>query len=333
MTEIATPPTLCEIEGLEIAFRLSGGLISPLRQIRAVDGVSLDVRRGEVLAIVGESGCGKTTLARALLGLNAPTAGSVTFEGRALSSMPRRDVARLVQPVFQDPYSSLNPRKTVASIIALPLVVQGIAGANERARLVDEMMALVGLPRRLANAYPSQLSGGQRQRVAIARALVLRPRLVVCDEPTSALDVSVRAQILTLLQDLRRELDLTYVLISHDLAVVQHIASRVAVMYLGRVVEIGEAEAVLGAPRHPYTQLLLGSVMLPDPDHVPPDPGLDGEMPDPTRPPPGCRFHPRCRHAMAACSVEVPVLDGVGEHRAACHLLAVTSTGFTEAQR
>ncbi len=317
---MSTNGHLLQARDLAIEFKVRGGLFRPARRLGAVNHVTLDIRAGEVLAIVGESGCGKTTLAKALLGLQPPTSGEVLFEGQPLSHLNRRSIARLVQPIFQDPYSSLNPRKTVENIIALPLLVQGGSSAADRSKKVEEAMQLVGLPIRLIHAYPSQLSGGQRQRVAIARALITHPRLVVCDEPTSALDVSVQAQILNLLQDLKHEFNLTYVFISHNLSVVQHIADRIAVMYLGRVVELGPAAEVFGEARHPYTQLLLASALRPDPDQRLPDPSLDGEFPDPTAPPPGCYFHPRCQQVMEVCRKQQPQLIGVGSSDVACHL-------------
>ncbi len=315
-----TNGAVIECRDVERRFQIGQGLFAPKRELRAVDGVSLEVRRGEVLAIVGESGCGKTTLARMMLGIMAPSAGEILFDGQALADTDRKSVARRVQPVFQDPYSSLNPRKTLASIISFPLVVHGIGTADERIESATEIMALVGLPPRLLYSYPSQLSGGQRQRVAIARALVMRPEVVVCDEPTSALDVSVQAQILNLLQELRAELGLTYVLISHDLAVVEHLADRVAVMYLGRVVELGTTAAMFDAPRHPYTQALLRSVLTPDPALGLPNLGLNSGFPDPLDPPSGCRFHPRCPDAMAACAARAPVPFGAADAMVECHL-------------
>jgi len=248
---------LIEMRNIERRFRLGGHLFGGGRDLRAVNGVSLAVRKGEVLGIVGESGCGKSTLARMLLGLLTPSAGEILFDGKAVGGLDPRALARRVQPVFQDPYSSLNPRKTVGAIIRAPLTVHGIGNAKDRRGEVERMMALVGLPKRLHDSYPGQLSGGQRQRVAIARALIMRPEAVICDEPTSALDVSVQSQILNLLQDLQQEFGLTLILISHNLAVVEHIATRVAVMYLGRIVEEEETGALFRAPRHPYTRCVV----------------------------------------------------------------------------
>src|SRR6201995_845899 len=264
------------------------------RVVRAVDGVSFTVNTGEVLGIVGESGCGKSTLARLIMGLLPPSEGGVLVEGRALAGMDRRERARLIQPVFQDPFSSLNPRQRIRDIVGLPLAAQGDLPRARQVDRVMEMLARVGISSEMAERMPSQLSGGQRQRVAIARALVLHPRIVVCDEPTSALDVSVQAQILNLLAELRRELGLTYLFISHNLAVVEYIATEVAVMYLGRIVEQAPAQELFRTPTHPYTQALLASVLTPDPALGIPDVGLGDAYPDPTNIPSGCRFHPRC---------------------------------------
>jgi peptide/nickel transport system ATP-binding protein len=316
-------PPLLELAGVERRFRVSGGLLRPRREVRAVNGVSLAIERGEVLGLVGESGCGKSTLARLMLGLLVPSAGEVRLAGVTLASLQRKGRARRVQPIFQDPYGSLNPRRRVASIIASPLVVHAIGDATERRRRVEEMMALVALPPRLARAFPGQLSGGQRQRVAIARALVMRPELVICDEPTSALDVSVQAQILNLLQELRRKLGLTLVLISHNLAVVEHLATRVAVMYLGRIVETAETRSLFAAPRHPYTQALLASVLAPTPGRPVPEVAMTGGYPNPLDPPPGCPFHPRCPEAMAVCRTTLPLPSPrIGGGRVECHLHA-----------
>jgi peptide/nickel transport system ATP-binding protein len=248
-----------------MTFRVQRGFLRQRQLLHAVRDVSLSVPQGEVLALVGESGSGKTTLGRMLLGLLRPCAGEIRMQGRPLTSLTRLEIARVAQPVFQDPYASLNPRKSIGSIIGLPLGVHRRVEASRYRREVEEMMQLVGLPRALYDNYPSQLSGGQRQRVAIARALINRPPLVVCDEPTSALDVSVQAQILNLLQLLRRELGLSYVLISHNLAVVAHMASRVAVMYQGRIVEEAETDDLFSRPRHPYTRALLAAVLTPEP--------------------------------------------------------------------
>ena len=271
--------------------------------VRAVDGISLVVPSGGVMGIVGESGCGKSTLARIILGLLPPSSGDVLVEGAHLATLDRRARARLIQPVFQDPYSSLNPRHRVRDIVALPLRAQGERDVEGR---VIEMLGRVGLSAALADRFPDQLSGGQRQRVAIARALVLRPRIVVCDEPTSALDVSVQAQILNLLEELRRELGLTLVVISHNLAVVEHIATEVAVMYLGRIVEHAPVEDLFKEPIHPYTKALLASVLTPEPGLGIPDSGLGEGYPDPANIPPGCRFHPRCPIAEDRCRTENP---------------------------
>jgi peptide/nickel transport system ATP-binding protein len=310
---------LLEITDLVCRYPGRRRLFRRAQPVHAVNGVSLTVSEGEVVAVVGESGCGKTTLARAMLGLIKPAAGTVRLDGAPLGDMTRRERARRVLPVFQDPYSSLNPSKTVASIVALPLRPNRIP-AEERRRRVSAMLARVGLDEHHLGRRPGQLSGGQRQRVAIARALIMEPKLVVCDEPTSALDVSVQAQILNLLMDLRRDLRLAYVLISHNLAVVERLADRVAVMYCGRIVEEGPAQEVFANPRHPYTIVLRAAVLSPDPDLALPSSGLGGEAPDPAAPPAGCAFHPRCPHAMARCRVETPVLRQIGGVAVACHL-------------
>jgi peptide/nickel transport system ATP-binding protein len=275
-------------------------------RVVAVDDVSFSIPPGGVLGVVGESGCGKSTLARVILGLLAPDSGEVEIKGRKIAGLDRKARARLIQPVFQDPFSSLNPLTRIRDIVALPLVAQGALGRTEIAHKVDEMLARVGLSAEMGRRLPAELSGGQRQRVAIARALVLRPRIVVCDEPTSALDVSVQAQILNLLAELRRDLGLTYLFISHNLAVVEHVASEVAVMYLGRLVERAPTERLFARSEHPYTKALLASVLTPEPGLGVPDVGLGDTLPDPANIPSGCRFHPRCPAAEPRCATEAP---------------------------
>ena len=323
---------LVRAEDVSVTFTVGDGAFRH-RALHAVDGVSLDIRRGEVLALVGESGCGKTTFARLLLGLLTPTAGQILIDGEPLWRRSRLELATLMQPVFQDPYSSLNPRKPIGSIIALPLRVQRDPHPETWRARVEEMMRLVGLPPRLINSYPNQLSGGQRQRVAIARALINRPQLVVCDEPTSALDVSVQSQILNLLQELREEFGLTYVLITHNLAVVEHMATRVAVMYLGRIVEQTDTRTLFAEPKHPYTRALLQSVLTPDPRQSVPDTRMGAEFPNPIEPPSGCTFHPRCPAAMPPCRHIAPRPLQDGATLLECHLYdpdVGQHTGVTE---
>ena len=297
---------LIDVRGVKRSFRVKQGLFAAARHVAAIDDVSFAVAPGDVLGIVGESGCGKSTLARVILGLLPPTAGEVLVDGRRIAQMDRRERARLIQPVFQDPFSSLNPRRRVRDIVAMPLDAQGDRAGAEVARRVDAMLERVGLSAAQGQRYPAELSGGQRQRVAIARALVLEPRIVVCDEPTSALDVSVQAQILNLLAELRRDLGLTYLFISHNLA----------------IVERRETAALFGAPAHPYTKALLASVLTPEPGLGIPDTGLGDTMPDPSNVPPGCRFHPRCPVAIAACRSQAPALTRVAGGQTECHLVA-----------
>ena len=301
------------------------------RVVKAVDGVSFSLAAGETLAIVGESGCGKSTLARLVLRVIEPTAGGVRFDGRELtgaSAAELRAQRRHLQMVFQDPYGSLNPRMTVGQALDEPLALHGLADAKARPARVAALLEQVGLPGAAAARYPHEFSGGQRQRIAIARALAAGPRVIVCDEPVSALDVSIRAQILNLLAELQARLGLAYLFISHDLAVVRHIATRVGVMYLGRLVEVAGSEQLFQAPRHPYTRALLASVPLPLPAARARAAPLSGDVPSPLAPPPGCHFHTRCPFAEARCRSEVPALEpvssndrgpgGVGGH-VACH--------------
>ena len=314
--------TLLAARGVTRVFSVGQGLFRPKRTLHAVNGVDLDIASGEVLGAVCESGVVKPALAPMFLGLLEPGSGRIDLDGSNLRILNRRAVARHIQPVFQDPYSSLNPRRSIASIVSLPLEVHRIGNASERRRTAIEMLERVGLPPHFADRYPRELSGGQRQRVAIARALVMRPEIVVCDEPTSALDVSVQSQILNLLMDLRREFKLTYVFISHNLAVVEHIATRVAVMYLGRIVELAGTAALFARPKHPYTRALLASVLTPEPGLGIPETGPGLAFPDPLNPPSGCPFHPRCPDRIGICPREMPPLVQTDGGIAACHVHA-----------
>jgi oligopeptide/dipeptide ABC transporter ATP-binding protein len=296
--------------------------------VQAVDGVSLEVRRGETLGLVGETGCGKSTLGRCLTRLYDLTAGRVEFDGHDISALSRRQMRpyrRRLQLIFQDPYGSLNPRRRIGSIIGDPFAIHGVAEGRERMRQVQELMELVGLNAEHYNRFPSEFSGGQRQRIGIARALALRPELVICDEPVSALDVSIQAQIVNLLADLQNELGLTYVFIAHDLSVVRHVSDRIAVMYLGKIVEIADAKTLFERPRHPYTAALLSALPVPDPDVADARQRilLSGDVPSPVDPPSGCRFHPRCPKAREECSLREPALEARSgdspRHQTACH--------------
>ena len=315
---------LINVRDIRCSFDVSRGLFRGRRRLHAVNGVTLELRKGEILAVVGESGCGKSTLARILLGLQQANSGTVEIEGTLISNIDQKTLARRVQPIFQDPYSSLNPRKTIGDIVQRPLDLHEVGRAEERVDRVKEIMALTGLSERLFRSYPSQISGGQRQRVAIARAIIMNPEIVLCDEPTSALDVSVQAQILNLLLDLREQLGLTYLFITHDLSVVRHIADRVAVMYLGEIVEIGEARTIFESPQHPYTRALLDSVMTVSPEAGVPDTRIGHSYPNPLEIPPGCPFHPRCPKAMPLCSTRIPSAIQTPQGLVRCHLYSET---------
>ncbi len=322
---MTTPAPLVEVRDLRKHFPLGGGLFRRgSGAVRAVDGVTFNIRRGETLGLVGESGCGKSTLGRLILRLIEPTSGDVRFEGRSLYELGARDLRamrRAMQIVFQDPYGSLNPRMRVAQIVGEGLVIHGMGTRPEREQRVRELLTLVGLPADAGDRYPHEFSGGQRQRIGIARALAVEPRFIVADEAVSALDVSIQAQILNLLQDLKHRLGLTMLFISHDLRVVEHLSDRVAIMYLGRIVEIGPREQVYGDPRHPYTKALLSAVPVPDPRRQIDRIAVTGDMPSPVAPPSGCAFHPRCPHAMQVCQQVVPPLERGRSGRAvACHV-------------
>lgn len=318
---------LVEVIGLKQYFTQYRGLFGHVKSVvRAVDGVDFFINEGETLALVGESGCGKSTLGRALLRLLTPTAGQVFFEGKDIlkfDALELRAVRRSMQIIFQDPFASLNPRMTIGNILQEPLIIHKIGQSFlERRDRVKELLELVGLRTESMRRYPHEFSGGQRQRIGIARALAVSPRFLVCDEPISALDVSIQAQVINLLQDLQYSLKLTYLFIAHDLHVVRHIASRIAVMYLGNIAEIGEAKAVYDTPKHPYSQALLSAVPIPDPDpkHRRARILLRGEVPSPINPPSGCKFHTRCPYVMPKCKVLPPPLYEVGEQQVACYL-------------
>jgi oligopeptide transport system ATP-binding protein len=316
---------LLEVTDLVKHYAVRGGVLRRrIGTVHAVDGVSFSLAAGETLGLVGESGCGKSTVARSVLRLVEPSSGSITLDGTDITRLGKSDLRphrRSMQIVFQDPFASLNPRMTAGDIVGEPLSVHRLASGNEKQERVAELFAQVGLRADQMKNYPHQFSGGQRQRICIARALSLGPKLIVCDEPVSALDVSIQAQVINLLIDLQRQHDFSYLFIAHDLAVVAHISHRVAVMYLGRIVEIADKRELFAHPRHPYTQALLASVPVANPKAKRLAPMIDGDVPSPINPPAGCAFHTRCRYAMDRCKIERPVLADSGpKHQVACWL-------------
>lgn len=319
-----TDNTLLEVKNLKKLFPVNKKLFQERQYVKALDDISLKIGRGETLGMVGESGCGKTTFGRTVLRLTEPSSGSITFDGRDVCAAGKEDLRRLrmeMQIIFQDPYASLNPRMTVADIIRSPLDVFKLGTKEDRNQKVKEILSRVGLNEYHMNRYPHEFSGGQRQRIMIARALVLNPKFIICDEPVSALDVSVRSQVLNLLQDLQEEFHLTYLFISHDLSVVKYISDKIAVMYLGGIVEIAPKAELYDGPLHPYTKALLAAIPIPDPTVVRSDLRLQGEMPSPLNIPEGCRFCTRCPYAMERCRKERPELREISNgHFAACHM-------------
>ena len=320
---IIQPSPLLSLENLKVYYPIRKGIIKrKVDNVKAVDGVDLNLYSGETLGLVGESGCGKSTIGKAIVGLEKPTEGRILFDGNDIAGYSSREMVSLrsqLQIIFQDPYSSLNPRKRVIDLLSEPLKVHGIVATSEVSKEVDRLLELVGLPLNSKNRYPHEFSGGQRQRIGIARALSLRPKLIVCDEPVSALDVSIQAQVLNLLKDLQKELNLTYLFIAHGLGAVKYISDRIAVMYLGKIVELGSARDIFQNAKHPYTRALMDASPVPNPhlrnrERI----VLQGDVPSPVNPPKGCRFHTRCPMAQAICREQEPELLGDSLHSSAC---------------
>jgi oligopeptide transport system ATP-binding protein len=320
--EIQTKPLL-EVRNLKQYYPITKGILSrTVGHVKAVDGLNFNISPGETLGLVGESGCGKSTTGRAIVQLEKPTEGEIIFEGQNLATFSTREMRKIrtdLQIIFQDPYSSLNPRKRIGDLLSEPLLFHKLAEPSEVKKKVDDILEIVGLPSTYKNRYPHEFSGGQRQRIGIARALILNPKLIVCDEPVSALDVSIQAQVLNLLKDLQKEFNLTYLFIAHGLGAVKYISDRIAVMYLGNIVEVARTEEIFRNPKHPYTSALLSAYPVPNPhlrgrERV----VLEGDVPNPSNPPSGCKFHTRCPFAQSKCKEEVPVLVGK-EHSFACH--------------
>lgn len=316
-----TTPIL-EVRGLRKLFRMKKGWLQQPHYVHALNGIDVSVYEGETLGIVGESGCGKSTLGKCILRLLEPVQGEIRFQGNEIGKMNKnemRAVRRNMQMVFQNPFETLNPKLTIGHILTEPLISHGIP-REQRQALLEETIEIVGMSKQHLSRYPHEFSGGQRQRIGIARALILRPKLIIADEPVSALDVSIQSQILNLLQDLQEQFSLTYVFISHDLSVVEHIADKVAVMYVGEIIEYAEKEKLFGRPLHPYTQALLSAKPITDPDDTREKIVLSGDLPSASNPPEGCKFHPRCRSSMEICKVELPKLREIEGQSVACHL-------------
>ena len=315
---------LLKVQDLKIYYpvKSKNRIGTSVQYAKAVDGISFEVNRGETFGIVGESGCGKSTTGKAIVGLLKPTAGSITFDGKAVGQYPAKEMARHIQIIFQDPYSSLDPRMTAGQCVGEPLLIHGEKNAAKRREKALSLLKDVGLREDQMDRFPHEFSGGQRQRIGVARAIALHPDLVVCDEPVSALDVSIQAQILNLMQDLQKKYQLTYIFISHNLSVVEHLCDRIAVMYLGHIVELADKKILFDNPVHPYTQALMASIPVPDPDVKSMQNALTGDVPGPMNPPSGCCFHTRCPKACEKCSKELPELREVAPgHFAACHCL------------